>query len=188
MKLPRWVTCHPEPVKIPPDTSPTDVLFVRGSKIVALPAGEGGGGAGAFPPVLVGGGGVGVDVPPVVPTTELPVPFVTLDVPVKGDDGVSRVQPATSASMVKSAAGRQNGVRVASIGVVKVGVLPFSSVARPGRRNGLRQTRRSVRIHALAVYVMRKNNDSTLSRKRERRNGLFAGTRMSAPVKLLLCY
>ena len=117
---------------------------------MALPAGEDGGvgaGAGVFPPVLVGGGGVGVDVPPVVPTTELPVAVVTLDVPVKGVDGSSRLQLATNAIAVKSAAGRQNGLRVAFIGVVKVGVLPFSSVARPARWNGLRRTRGSVRIH-----------------------------------------
>ncbi len=130
MKLPRPVTCHPAPVKTPPVTSPTDVRFVKGSKIVALPAGEGGGvgaGAGGFPPVLVDGGGVGVEVPPVVPTTELPAAFVTLDVPVKGVDGSSRLQLATSAVAAKIAAWRQNRVGVASSGVVKVGFLPFSS-------------------------------------------------------------
>ena len=131
MKLPRSVTCHPAPVKILPDTSPTDVRFVRGSKIVALPAGDGGGvgaGAGVFPPVLVGGGGVGVDVPPAVPTTELPVAVVTLDVPVKGVDGSSRLQLATNAVAASIATGRQNRVRVASIGVAKVGFYLFHQV------------------------------------------------------------
>lgn len=132
MKLPRCVTCHPAPVKIPPDTSPTEVRFVRGSKIVALPAGEGGGvgvGAGVFPPVLAGGGGVGVDVPPIVPATELPCAVVRLEVPVKGVDGSSRLQLATNAIAAKSAAG-QTLVRVASFGAVKVGVY-LSSVPRP---------------------------------------------------------
>jgi len=173
MKLPRCVTCHPAPVKIPPDTSPTDVRFVSGSKIVALPAGEGGGGAGAgtFPPVLVGGGGVGVDVPPVVPTTELPVPFVTLDVPIKGDAGVSRVQPATNAIAIEIADSRQDGVRAASIGVDKIG-LYLSHLSHAGN-GGTAFAGREDRFGSilLTVYVMRKDNNSTLSRKRERRNG-----------------
>ena len=92
---------------------------------MALPAGEGG--------VVVdvgGGGGVGVDVPPGIPT--LPGASVALDVPVKGIgvDGSSRLQLATSAVAAKIAAGPHNRMHVASIGVVKVG---SSSVARRAR-------------------------------------------------------
>ena len=187
MKLPRCVTCHPAPVKIPPDTSPTDVRFVSGSKIVALPAGEGDGvgvGSGVFPPVSVGGG-VGVGVPPVIPG--LPVAFDTLDDPVNGVgvDGSWRLQLQTNAIATKIAAGRQNGVHVTTIGVVKVGVLPFSSVARRTRWNGLRRTRGSVRIHALTVYVMRKNNDSIFPDKRNGKTERFAGTRTPALASYL---
>jgi len=96
---------------MPPDTSPTDVRSVRGSKIVALPLGEAGGvgaGAGGLPPVLVvaGGGGVGGDGPLSVPATPLPCDVVRLDVPVKGVDGSSRLQPVTNTTALKSAAGR----------------------------------------------------------------------------------
>ena len=132
MKLPRCVTCHPAPVKTPPDTSPTDVRFVKGSKIVALPVGEGGG----VVVVVVGGGGVGVDVPAVVPAIELPCAVDRLDVPVKGVDGSSRLQLATNAIAVTSAAGRQTIVRVASIGVNKVGTyLSHRFDARHGKRS-----------------------------------------------------
>ncbi len=96
------------------------------------PVGEGGG---VVVVVVVGGGGVGVDVPAVVPATELPV--VRLDVPVKGvDDGTSRLQLATNAIAVKSAAGRQTLVRVASIGVIKVRFyLSHRFDARHGKRS-----------------------------------------------------
>lgn len=180
MKLPRCVTCHPAPVKTPPDTSPTDVRFVRGSKIVALPAGEG---------VVVvevggGGGGVGVDVPPAIPT--LPGASDALDVPVKGIgvDGSSRLQLAKSAVAAKIAAGRQNRMHVASIGVVKVGFcLPHRVHARHGERSS--QAQGSVRIHIETVYVMRKNNDSTSPANGSGETALFAGTRMSAPCPTL---
>ncbi len=177
MKLPRCVTCHPAPVMMPPDTSPTDVRFVKGSKIVALPGGEGGGVV-----VVVGGGGVGVDVPAVVPATELPV--VRLDVPVKGvDDGTSRLQLATNAIAVKSAAGRQTLVRVASIGVVNVGFfLSHRIYARSGKRSSPDEG-----IGAdpcLTVYVMRKNDDSTvLARRPGKRCRLREpGCRLRCPI------
>ena len=140
---------------------------------MAFPAGEGGGvgaGAGVFPPVLVGGGGVGVDVPPAVPTTELPVAVVTLDVPVKGVDGSSRLQLATNAVAASIAIGRQNRVRVASIGVAKVGFYLFIR-STPGTVERSSPDERIGSDPCLTVYVVRKNNDSTLSRQRERRNG-----------------
>jgi len=148
---------------MPPDTSPTDVLFVRGSKIVALPVGEGGGvgaGAGVVPPVLAGGGGVGVDVPPSVPATAPPCNVVRLDVPVKGVDGSSRLQPATNAIEVKSTAERQTLVRVASIGMVNVGFFLSHRIdARCGKRSS--PDERIGSDPCLTVDVMRKNNDST---------------------------
>ena len=79
---------------------------------MALPGGEGGGagvGVGVVPPVLAGGGaggGVGVDGPLSVPATALPCPSVRLEVPVKGVDGSSRLQPATNAIAANSGAER----------------------------------------------------------------------------------
>ena len=76
---------------------------------MALPAGEGGGaGEDVVPPVLAGGGGggAGVDGPLSVPATALPCPSVRLEVPVKGVDGSSRLQPATNAITAKTAVGR----------------------------------------------------------------------------------
>ena len=103
MKLPRWITCHPAPVNWPPETSPTDDRFVRGSKIVAPfvgpdDGGEGvgaGDGAGVFPPVgLPDDGAPGVAVPSPV-TAELPCTLAKCDAPVTGDGESSTVQLPT---------------------------------------------------------------------------------------------
>ena len=97
MKFPRCVTCHPALVKVPPDTSPTEVRFVRESKTVAPFVGFGGAlGGGAVPPGPAGGGGDGVE--DVTPGAPMITPSVVawLEVPVSGVEGTSSVHAATN--------------------------------------------------------------------------------------------
>jgi hypothetical protein len=153
MKLPRWVTCHPEPVKSPPDTSPTDVPFVRESKIKA-PFAEGGGedGGGAPPPVLAGGGGLVV--PLGGPADEPCAEPIAGEGPENGVDGSSRLQLATNATAPRS----KSRARVLKFPRLRSGEVGKVRFYLSGTVNGLRRAIGSFRS---IVNVMRKNNDST---------------------------